>query len=144
MDPPAPPLTVLLLEDDDVISTAVSAVAERCGASLLPPTTSASDALAAADRHLPGVVVVDLDLSGVLGMRLVPALLAASPRCAVIVISAYERLRDKVLDAGAVAMFDPTDLRLLDACLRWVRSAPPTGGGCPGDHRLGQRRLRSS
>lgn len=130
-----PPLTVLLVEDDDTIKRAVSGIAERCEVELLRPETCAADAIASAGRHRPGAIVVDLDLSGVLGLRIVPALLVASPGSAVIAISPFEGLRDKVLEAGAVAMFDPSDLRLLDACLRWVRATPP-GEDCPADREL--------
>lgn len=141
MNDSPPAFTVLLVEDDETIKAAVSVIAERCGMQLLKPVASAAEALTAAGRHLPDVVVLNLNLSGVLGVRIVPALLAASPASAIIAISPFIRLRDKVVTSGAVAMFDPEDLRLLDACLRWVLASPPVWGDCPADQSLDGRHL---
>jgi ActR/RegA family two-component response regulator len=64
--------------------------------------------------------VIDLALTGSLGVRIVPVLRAAAPGCGIIAISPLENIDLAVLEAGAVEVVHPDDLRPLTAALKRI------------------------
>lgn len=98
----------------------MEAILARCGFDLVGSVESAGDALVAVELATPDVVVVDLTLTGDLGVRVVTALRAAQPRCAVVVLSPFPSLRQSALEAGAYDFVadSSSDLRELERCLR--------------------------
>lgn len=80
-----------------------------------------SAALAGAERGAD-VIVVDLALTGALGLGVVTQLLAAAPGCSIFAVSSFPELNLAALDAGASRLVNEEDLRDLDRCL--VGAAP--------------------
>jgi DNA-binding response OmpR family regulator len=64
--------------------------------------------------------VIDLALTGSLGVRIVSVLRAAAPGCEIIAISPLENVDLAVLEAGAIEVVHPDDLRPLTAALKRI------------------------
>lgn len=69
------------------------------------------------------VVIVDLELAGTVGVRIIPILRAAAPSCEVIAISPLEGLNLVALEMGACEVVSSSDLRGVTAALRRVATA---------------------
>lgn len=110
----------LVCDDDASSRRAVEAILERCGFHVVASVASAAEALVAAELSAPDVIVLDLALTGDLGLRVIAALRAADAGCAVVVLSAFTSLRGPALDAGAYDFVADAgaDLRELEGCLR--------------------------
>lgn len=103
---------------------------ERNGISVVGVENSGTRAIAAARSTLPDLVVMDLALSGALGLRLVGALLDAAPGAAVVVLSPFNTLRGAALFAGALELVSLRDLRRLAVCVHHVLAAHPDACEC--------------
>ena len=113
----------LVWDDDPSTSRAVTAILCRSGFEVIATVVSPADALMAVEFSAPDVVVVDLALTGDLGLGMISAFRAAQPRCAIVVLSPFEALRPAAIAAGAydVVVNAASDLRALERCL--VRAA---------------------
>jgi ActR/RegA family two-component response regulator len=100
---------------------------ERRGVEVVGVLESAGDLISMASATRPDHIVVDLALSGELGLGIVGALRDAAPKCAVVVLCPFDSLRQPALRAGASELFDFTDLRKLDRCLQQQGAHEP---GC--------------
>lgn len=123
-----PPLRALLCDDEPSSLLAVSVILDRCGFTVVDETSSASAAITVAQRARPDVVVVDLALAGFRGLRVVSALEAAAPGCAVLVVAPFPSLFQAALDAGAYACCTKADLRILEQALHQLGVMPD--GNC--------------
>ncbi len=137
---------ILVVDDDPDIRQVLKANLELHGFE----TVAAEDcreARAVLDRYLPALVILDLMLPDGDGLEICHALKKESPRTPVIMLTARDRLSDKVvgLDSGAddyvVKPFETLELiARIKACLR--RAAPPaekvTIGDLTLDHRTRQ------
>jgi two-component system chemotaxis response regulator CheY len=83
MNPP----TVLLADDDVRFRSIVRSVLEDDGYQVIAEAGTAGETVAAASRHQPDVVVVDLVMDGADGLSAVEELVALDPHRPVIVIS---------------------------------------------------------
>lgn len=110
---------VLVVDDEMQIRRLLSTALRRAGYETLEAAT-AREAASLNERHNPAAALVDLGLPDRDGLELV-ALLAKSPACAVIVVSARDATNEKVaaLDLGAVDyVTKPFDTEELLARLR--------------------------
>lgn len=117
---PARRLRALVYEDDAATRRAVGVIADRCGFDVVGEVESAADAVLAAELSRPDAIVVDLALTGVLGLGILRTLQVAAPECAIVVLSSFETMRRPALQAGAYEFVGNSDLRRLERCLRRV------------------------
>lgn len=68
--------------------------------------------------------MVDLALTGVLGLKVVPALHAKAPGTAVFVVPPFARLRQPARYAGAVDLLDFADPQILERQLHRLNPVP--------------------
>jgi DNA-binding NarL/FixJ family response regulator len=97
-------------------------ILERTGFRLIAEVDSAADLIVATGRNLPDAVVLDLTLTGDLGLRALAGVHAACPDCAVVVVSSFHTMRQAALDAGAHDFVGTADLRALETSLRELAS----------------------
>lgn len=103
--------------DDPGTARAVRLILDRCGFDPAADTRTVGEAVAVAAVVRPDVVVVDLDLTGTLGLGVVAALHDASPGSKVVVLSSFDTMRPAVLAAGAHDFVVSVDLRDLESAL---------------------------
>ena len=103
----------------------MEAILAGCGFEMVASVESAGEALVAASLSEPDVVVVDLALTGDLGLKVISALRTAQPSCAVVVLSPFPSLRGPALEAGAYDFVadSSSDLRELERCMRRLSDA---------------------
>ncbi len=118
----------LIWEDDAGAQRAVESVMERCGFQVVAVVASAPLAMRVAQRRRPHVIVLDLALTGELGLKVVPQLTTAAPGVAVVVLSSFNTLEGAALEAGACELLDKSDMRQLERCLQWVAHRSLTEG----------------
>jgi ActR/RegA family two-component response regulator len=117
----------LICEDDSGSRRALSAILVRRGFSVLATVDSAEELLRAASGVRADVILLELDLAGVAGLGIIPALRAAAPRSAIVLLSPFDGLRAAAIEAGAFDFVDPSDLRDLDRCLEGLRPSRRVG-----------------
>lgn len=113
--------------DDVDTRLAVEVILDQCGFDVVAEATSVDDAIGTAADFTPDAVVVDLALSGTMGLEIVPRLLAVAPDAAVVVLSPFAGLHGRALELGARELLDKYDLRPLRSMLHLVRSSPQSG-----------------
>ena len=126
----------LLWDDDPSSSRAVAAILRRSGFEVIATVVSLADASLAVELSAPDIVVVDLALTGDLGLGMISAFRTAQPRCAIVVLSPFEALRPAAIAAGAydVVVNAGSDLRALERCLLraaadWAAAGLPAEAG---------------
>ncbi|HSQ25229.1 MAG TPA: response regulator transcription factor [Pyrinomonadaceae bacterium] len=132
---PAPATSLLVVEDDENISTAIQEYFSRAGYVV----TTASDGLAgvdAAGKNRPDVVVLDLMLPKMDGLAVCKELRQSNPQMPIIMLTAKDDIVDKVLGLEMGAddyITKPFSLREVEAriksVLRRARAAAVTGDG---------------
>src|SRR5262245_46682329 len=132
---PAPATSLLIVEDDDNISTAIQEYFSRAGYAV----TTASDGVAgieAAGKNRPDVVVLDLMLAKMDGRAVCKELRQRNPQMPIIMLTAKDDVLDKALglEVGtADYSTKPFSLREVEAriksVLRRARAAVATGDG---------------
>jgi DNA-binding response OmpR family regulator len=132
---PAPATSLLVVEDDENISTAIQEYFSRAGYSV----TTASDGVAgveAAGKNRPDVVVLDLMLPKMDGLAVCKELRQSNPQMPIIMLTAKDDIVDKVLGLEMGAddyITKPFSLREVEAriksVLRRARAATATGDG---------------
>lgn len=95
------PLSILLADDDDRFRAIVRSILEDDGYSVVAEAADAEGTIAAAREHHPDVVVLDLVMTGSVGLSTARELLADDPRRPILVISS---LFDPVVEQEAVAL----------------------------------------
>jgi two-component system, OmpR family, alkaline phosphatase synthesis response regulator PhoP len=132
---PAPTTSLLVVEDDENISTAIKEYFSRAGYSV----TTASDGVAgveAAGKNRPDVVVLDLMLPKMDGLAVCKELRQSNPQMPIIMLTAKDDIVDKVLGLEMGAddyITKPFSLREVEAriksVLRRARAATATSDG---------------
>lgn len=127
----ASPVVVVCEDDATVAAAVVHTVCDLYGLRVAATVLTGPEALAAAARLHPDLVVVDLALAGQLGLRIVSALQTSAPGCAVIVTAPPEfaELRLDAVAAGAVTLVETCDLRPLQCSIE--RLIHVHGDNCP-------------
>lgn len=106
---------MLIIEDDDTFSATLVRALQRRGCAAVAART-ASSALALAQKAAPATVVLDLNLAGDSGLKLIPRLLALNPACRIVVLTGYASIATAVdaIKLGAVQyLAKPVDLDTL-------------------------------
>ncbi len=124
------PLRAVILLEDSTTRAAVTRLLYRAGFGAQAVVPSLPDLLPALDRVRPDVVVVDLSMCGLDGIKVLPSLRAAAPEMRVIALVPFETLREATLSAGATAVVTVRDLRPLVDCLDAVRTLAHAGSVC--------------
>ena len=101
--PPAPTLTVMIVDDTEDIRTMIRIALGRAGFDVVAEAADGEEAIVTAGEHRPDLVLLDLHMPGLGGIEALPRLLHASPRSRVVVFSAMAatRMLEAALEAGA-------------------------------------------
>lgn len=128
---------ILLVEDDETIAFGLVHALQRDGHNVVH-FDNGEDALAALDRGLPDIAILDLMLPGISGLEVLRELKERDPRTPVILLTARSSESDRVegLDSGADDYITkPFSLKVLMAKVRaWVRRTQSR----PGSLRFGE------
>ncbi len=89
---PAPAIRVLLADDENLIRTALAAMLDlEDDVEVVAEAASGPEAVAAARRHLPDVLVLDLQMPGLDGIEVAEQVLAERPHVACLVVTSHGR-----------------------------------------------------
>lgn len=119
---PVPPRTCVLLWDE-AASPIVRAI-EAGGGEVVAHARRWADLLVLALEHDAEVVVLDLAMSGLAGVRLVGAVRQLVPDARIVVVSELRAIDLASLEAGADVVIAIDDLRPLSAAVRGTVVAP--------------------
>jgi DNA-binding NarL/FixJ family response regulator len=100
------PVRILLVEDNQVFRDALQLLlGMRADVEVVAAVADGSQALPAADLHLPDVVLMDYRLPGMDGVQATTALKQAHPEIGVVVLTASANSREieSLYEAGATA-----------------------------------------
>jgi DNA-binding NarL/FixJ family response regulator len=100
------PVRILLVEDNQVFRDALQLLlGMRADVEVVAAVADGSQALPAADRYLPDVVLMDFRLPGMDGVQATTALKQAHPQIGVVVLTASANSREieSLYEAGATA-----------------------------------------
>ena len=123
---------VLLVEDNEVYRSTLELLLDgRDNLEIVGAVTAGDEAAAAAEALDPDVVLMDFRLPGLDGAAATAAVLAASPRAAVICLTAEATDADRlaVVAAGAVGLVEKGSP--IDDLVRTIRSASQRGESDP-------------
>lgn len=99
-------------------------IVERCGVEVVDIGGGVGDLVERVRPLRPDLIVLELALAGTAGLDVVPALLAAVPGTAVVVLSPFDALRDAASRVGAYDLVDD-DLSGLRRCVSRLVAARP-------------------
>jgi len=116
--------SALVVEDDETTRLAMRLMLDRCGFTAVTEVSTAAQALEVAGMIRPRVIVIDIALTGLLGLKMIAALHAAYPGAAVYIVSAFARLREAARSVGAADMVDFGDPRILERQLHLLNPQP--------------------
>lgn len=126
----------MICEGDAACCRALTAILTARGFTVLNTADTAEELLQSVAGTQTSVILIELALAGMAGLRIVSALGAVAPGSAVIVLSPFADLRGEAIKAGAHDLVDPRDLRDLERCLdrltlagRGDLSSPASGNG---------------
>lgn len=125
-----PTLRGLICERDPDAARAVRLLMHGFGFEAVVVEATASEAAATAGRATPQLLVVGLASCGIEGLGSVRSLMAAAPGAPAVVIVPFSSLAQPALEAGAVAVLNPTDFRPLVPWLQRVRAVAHGGLTC--------------
>ncbi len=129
MDAPRPPRGLVCADEPGVVH-AVRVMLEQSGVEVAATVATGDQVVFAARATDPDLIILDLALSGALGLRIVGTLRAAVPDAAVVVLSPFESLRRSAAGAGALDLVSLRDLRRIRVCLHHVLAAHPETCDC--------------
>ncbi len=89
---------ILIVDDHPLTRQALSALLEQHGFTVVAQAADGEEAIAAARRLHPELVLLDLSMPGVDGLTALPRLRAAAPGCEIVVLTA-SGTEDDLLDA---------------------------------------------
>ncbi|MBI3325997.1 MAG: response regulator transcription factor [Nitrospinae bacterium] len=85
---PPTPIRILIIDDHAILSTRLRMLIEsQPGMAVVGLAANAPDALAAATRERPDIILLDLDLGGQSALDFLPELAAAAPNARVLILT---------------------------------------------------------
>lgn len=123
-------LRLLVCHDDPAMQWAIAVAAERAGFDVVGVVTQGADVIDAVARHRPDALVLDVALTGVVGLAILGQLSQAAPRCAAILMSPFEALHEAARSAGAYDVVAASDVRQLARSLRELHESAHAGCTC--------------
>ena len=127
-------LGAVICEDDPEVRAAlVDTINGMYGVEIRATLTSGNETIAAAAGARPDLVVVDLALAGVWGLRIVSRLIEVAPTTMVVAVVPvpFGSLRADAEEAGATALIELSDLRPLRGCLEQLHNRLHADSRCP-------------
>jgi CheY-like chemotaxis protein len=124
----APPLRVLVVDDEEDIRVLLRAQLERAGYTVAGEAADGLEAMAHCDRDLPDAVVLDLLMPRVNGFEVIPKLRSKHPDVGIIAYTAVagDFVRNEMQRLGIPLVLKSGQFSRLDAALRELR---PLGDG---------------
>jgi DNA-binding NarL/FixJ family response regulator len=99
-----PSLRLLLVDDDDIVRAALEiSLARRDGLKTVGSVATGEEAILAADRLRPDLIILDLGLPGLSGMDTMRSIITSLPQVRIVVLSATQSPEQiqQAFDAGA-------------------------------------------
>ena len=115
--------SILVVDDEDVITWAISKGLSRPGELYVETTKSAEEAVEILRKLTFDLVITDVRMRGMSGLELCSHIKERYPRTGVMVITAYgsDEIRQDALERGALAYYEKTiDLNDLRTAVREV------------------------
>jgi two-component system response regulator AlgR len=109
---------VVICDDDPVLREIVETLAKVRGYEVIAHAENAIEAIDAAKAGAADVVILDIALPGMSGVEAIPHIHEARPGCKVMILTAFDSEREAAVAAGAVEVFNKTELLALDAALQ--------------------------
>lgn len=134
-------MDILVIDDDATFNGVLVRALARRGLTS-EGALDGESALAAARRHRPERVVLDLNLAGASGLALVEPLLKINPECRIVVLTGYASIATAVdaIKLGAVQyLAKPVEVQAILSAFEG--EAPSPGDEAPGDEPLSVDRL---
>jgi signal transduction histidine kinase len=126
------PIRVLIADDTDDIRLLLRSALERDGRFVVvAEATDGVESIREAARHHPDAIILDLAMPLMDGLEAIPAIRRRSPKSRIVVLSVFpaERMASQVLEAGADAYLEKTDIPRLIPILASIvgeaAAAPP-------------------
>lgn len=119
---PSPP-TAVVCDADTAARYRVRRILEDGGYGIVVESAYGVDALLAAQREQPDLVVLDLGSAGALGVYVIAAIRHAAP-CEVIAFAPFDGLAEAAEEAGAAVVLAANDLVGLADAIRGLRARP--------------------
>jgi DNA-binding response OmpR family regulator len=117
------PTALLLCADATLPCAVLGRLVGDAGFEVVAAVRHWSDAVERAAHLGVDVVIVDLALTGTIGVRVIAVLRSAAPTSQIIALSPLRDVDLAVYEAGAVEVVHPTDLRPLSAALGRIAAA---------------------
>jgi CheY-like chemotaxis protein len=112
------PTALLLCGDASVPCATLERIVTDAGVTVVAKVRHWSEAVERLADTVVDVAVVDLALAGTVGVRLIHVLRTTSPATHVVAVSPLKEIDLHALEAGAVEVVSPSDLRPLVTLLR--------------------------
>jgi signal transduction histidine kinase len=123
------PIRVLIADDTDDIRLLLRSALERDGRFVVvAEATDGVESIREAARHHPDAIILDLAMPLMDGLEAIPAIRRRSPGSRIVVLSVFpaERMATQVLEAGADAYLEKTDIPRLIPVLASIVGEPAT------------------
>lgn len=88
------PLRVMLVEDHDLVRSAIRSTLSVAGIEIVADVATAEEAMARVDRDRPDVMLVDIDLPGMSGIELVQELTPRFPEMRIVMLTGSSKRDD--------------------------------------------------
>lgn len=88
------PLRVMLVEDHDLVRSAIRSTLSVAGIDIVADVATAEEAMARVDRDRPDVMLVDIDLPGMSGIELVQELTPRFPEMRIVMLTGSSKRDD--------------------------------------------------
>lgn len=118
-------LTVLIVDDQDDIRRMLSRLLSKAGIDVVREAASGEEAIDFVAGNDPDVIVMDVQMPGIGGVEATVAIKQRRPDITIFGFTAWGKAeQERMLAAGAAAVFDKTDVQALLAAVIELRDPP--------------------
>lgn len=121
-------ISVIIVEDSEIVRTRLAALLSQVpGVAIAAQARDGLQALSLIAEHRPQAVLLDIELPGLNGLKLLESLKRDYPECRIIVLTTYAfaEFRRRCEDLGADHFLDKSmDFERIPALLTAMREAP--------------------